>query len=301
MSRECFEIGTLQAFLDGETAAELSTRISDHVMECDACAVQLAGVEEESAFVFSALDRELNALVPTQRLWSRINETIETEKSKASVWNRIYAFISVYVASPSLTAAAGVLLFVGIAAFVWTSNPDAPSVGPIASISPSQSAQPKNVDIAANSVTNQSTIGDGVDEPLPPPVDEGRVSRRPVVMNAAYTPGKTDSRRVARGIEPDVRPTTLEYIPGEESYIRTIAELNQQVETQKDRVLPPSSRVAFERDLAVVSDAIERTKKVVRQNPNNQSARQVLYAAYQDKIDLLNSVGEREELMASLR
>jgi hypothetical protein len=98
-----------------------------------------------------------------------------------------------------------------------------------------------------------------------------------------------------------VRPTTLEYIPGEESYIRTIAELNEQVETQKDRVLPPSSRVAFERDLAVVSDAIERTKKVVRQNPNNQSARQVLYAAYQDKIDLLNSVGEREELMASLR
>jgi hypothetical protein len=40
----------------------------------------LAVAEDENSFVFSALDREMNALVPTQRLWSRINDSIETEK-----------------------------------------------------------------------------------------------------------------------------------------------------------------------------------------------------------------------------
>ena len=90
-------------------------------------------------------------------------------------------------------------------------------------------------------------------------------------------------------------------MPGEESYIRTIEELNTSVEMQKDRVLPPSSRIAFERDLAIVNDSISRMQQVVRRNPRDQAAKQILYAAYQNKIDLLNSVGEREELMASLR
>ena len=76
-----FEIGTIQAFLDGETTPEISLRLTDHVADCDACARLMAEAEEESSLVFSTLERELNTLVPTQRLWSRINETIEVEKS----------------------------------------------------------------------------------------------------------------------------------------------------------------------------------------------------------------------------
>ena len=63
----------------------------------------------------------------------------------------------------------------------------------------------------------------------------------------------------------------------------------------------PSSRIAYERDMAVVNDAITKMKEVVKKNPKNQSAKQVLYSSYQNKIDLLNSVVEREELMVSLR
>jgi hypothetical protein len=77
--------------------------------------------------------------------------------------------------------------------------------------------------------------------------------------------------------------------------------LSQTVENQKDSVLRPSMRVSFERDLAVVSDAIDKMKKEVRKNPRNESAKQVLYSSYQNKIDLLNSVAERNELMASLK
>jgi hypothetical protein len=83
--------------------------------------------------------------------------------------------------------------------------------------------------------------------------------------------------------------------------MKTISNLKQSVDDQKDRVLTPSTRVAYERDMAVVNDSIKRMQSVVRKNPRNQAAKQVLYAAYQDKIDLLNSVAQREELMASLR
>ena len=65
---KCFEIGTIQAFLDGETAPEVSLRLTGHVAECDACARQMAEAEEENSLVFSTLERELNTLVPTQRL-----------------------------------------------------------------------------------------------------------------------------------------------------------------------------------------------------------------------------------------
>jgi hypothetical protein len=42
-------------------------------------------------------------------------------------------------------------------------------------------------------------------------------------------------------------------------------------------------------------------RKVVRKNPRNQAARQILYSSYQDKIDLLKSSAQRSELMASVQ
>jgi hypothetical protein len=96
-------------------------------------------------------------------------------------------------------------------------------------------------------------------------------------------------------------PVDDRYLPGEESYVKTISDLKQNVDSQKDSVMTPSSRVSYERDMAMVNDSIKRMREVVKKNPRNQAARQVLYSSYQDKIDLLNSVSQREELMASLR
>jgi hypothetical protein len=63
----------------------------------------------------------------------------------------------------------------------------------------------------------------------------------------------------------------------------------------------PSERVAYERDMAMVNDSIDRMRREVKKNPKNESAKQVLYSSYQNKIDLLNSVSQKGELMASLR
>jgi hypothetical protein len=52
--------------------------------------------------------------------------------------------------------------------------------------------------------------------------------------------------------------------------------------------------------MAVVDDAIKKMQREVRRNPKNEAAREVLRSSYQNKIDLLNSVAEKSELMATL-
>jgi len=95
--------------------------------------------------------------------------------------------------------------------------------------------------------------------------------------------------------------TTNENVLGEESYVKTIATLTETVKNRKDEVLNSSSRFAFERDLAVTNDAIEKMRAEVKENPKNEAAKQILRASYQNKIDLLNSVAEKTELMATLK
>ena len=77
---KCFDEGTLQAFLDNELDSGEARRVSRHIADCVSCAELLAVVEEETAFVFGALDPELNTLVPTQRLWTKINDSIRGEE-----------------------------------------------------------------------------------------------------------------------------------------------------------------------------------------------------------------------------
>jgi len=100
---------------------------------------------------------------------------------------------------------------------------------------------------------------------------------------------------------PNTAAASDAYMPGEESYIKTISSLAKTVDKQKDTVMRPSQRIAYERDMAVVDDSISRMRNEVKKNPRNESAKQVLYSSYQNKIDLLNSVSQKEELMVSLR
>ena len=50
MRDKCFEIGTIQAFLDGELNSDASENVARHVALCDDCAISLAEAEDETAF-----------------------------------------------------------------------------------------------------------------------------------------------------------------------------------------------------------------------------------------------------------
>ena len=283
MNANCFDIGMIQAFLDGELTHDESTRISGHVATCDSCAVMLAEAEEESALVFPALEREFNTLVPTQRLWNKINDSIETERGNRSIWHKAWAFLAVALANPTFAAAASILIVIGISAAVLFNR--APEQPPVAVV-----VAPKTT--VSSAVTN-SPSGDVVVEPR---------STAPFTVERAST--RYDDRRVTASTAVYKTSTSTNnagYMPGEESYVKTISSLSKTVETQKAETLRPSERIAYERDMAVVDDAIAKMRKEVKKNPRNESAKQVLYSSYQNKIDLLNSVSQKGELMASLR
>jgi hypothetical protein len=234
----------------------------------------------------------MDTLVPTHRLWSKINDSIVVEKQNAPFWKKAWAYVTVSLANPSMVGAAAlVMIFAVFAGVLINRNSEDDSASPVATVSQPQSSNPTVASVRTEE--EKSRVADpAVTTPQPE-------SERATVTVAGYAPTKRSVYNDIRSSAPKVDKAV--YIPGEESYIKTIASLNQNVSRQKDSVLRPSERVSFERDMAVVDDAITKMKKEVRRNPKNESAKQVLYTSYQNKIDLLNSVSQREELVASLK
>ncbi len=84
--------------------------------------------------------------------------------------------------------------------------------------------------------------------------------------------------------------TTASVLPGERSYIRTIASLNATLKS--DRPMRPSLQVEYEHNVALLDQAIEMTRDAARKNPKDPQAAQFMLAAYQSKVDLLNQVAD---------
>lgn len=291
MNGKCLDIGTIQCFLDGETSQEESLRIGHHIANCEECARLLAVAEDENSFVFSTLDREMNALVPTHRLWSRINDSIKVERSSQPFWRTIFAFLGVSLLSPTSASAAALLVVFGfLGAYLVLRQPETQIsyVAPVV-----QQTVPVNPSLENNGAFDSTPI-------VETPAKFGSSTGQRVEHIKQSTLSNDRLERLVDDAN-RIRPETADYyVPGEVSYIKTIADLKETVDGRKDAVFTGSSRVAFERDLAVVNDSISRMRKVVKKNPRNQAARQVLYSAYQDKIDLLNAVAQKDELMATV-
>ena len=274
--------------MDGELPQHQIARVSDHLERCDSCAFMLCEAEDEAAMVFSTLDREFNTLVPTQRLWNKINESIEIQRENRPFWQKAQAFLAAAFANPSMIAAAGLLIAVGAFSLIFLNDQTVPTdLAGTGSSNSVQSLPPAVEPVKTSGPITVSSEGDNV-------VDAGPRLEKAVYRPrmAAKSPPQTGDRIVT--------PLRSGYLEGEESYVKTIASLSRTVEDQKDTVLRPSERVAYERDMAIVNDTIAKMRKEVRRNPRNDTAKQVLYSSYQNKIDLLNSVSQKEELVASL-
>jgi hypothetical protein len=164
---------------------------------------------------------------------------------------------------------------------VTASNNTAQPVQPTSSVPAVTPTEPQPIEVASSVVKRpvKATYADFRQERSPIRSDKtGRINEpprpnQPEVVNAAY-------------------------LPGEESYVKTIADLSKSVSNSKNDVMRPSEQVAYARDMALVTDSIEKMRREVRKNPKNESAKQILYASYQNKIDLLNSVAQREDIVA---
>jgi Putative zinc-finger len=312
MMERCLTEGTIQAFLDGELRAEALDEVTRHIALCDSCAIALSEAEDETAVAFAALEQEYNALVPTQRLWVKINSSIEEERRSNSFWQKVLAGVSSFgfqLSKPSVAAFASLLLVVGTFSALWLSRPvpnnnvvsvDDGSNGVIEIAQTPFSAPPNvaNPDSGKQIEDVASDTPNNVDEPRIVKADNRRIIEN-YSDNTKINNPNINRKSPAGEQKPTI--TTLQYIPGEENYTKTIATLKTTVDGEKDLNLRPSERVAFEKDMAVINDAIAKLQKEVRKNPKNGAAKQLLFSSYQNKIDLLNSVSERSDLVASIR
>lgn len=288
MKENCFDEGTIQAFLDGELSSDLLENVARHVALCDDCTILLNEAEEESAFAFDILGEEFNTLVPTERIRTNVYQAIaQLDKPKASFWQKLFGFR--FLSNPSIVAFASLLIVVGVFATVLSLRNNQPQ-----NIAVAVDSTPKVETIIQTTNTNNSfnfVEYTPKSESLPKPIKAVyKAEAKPTVQN------------IVRKVEVKDKKTTtiVPALAGEDTYLKTIATLETAVNAKKDNVLRASSRVSYERDMAVIEDSIQRMKNEVRKNPKNEAAKQILRNSYQNKIELLNSVTERGELMARL-
>ncbi len=303
MKDKCFDLGTIQAFTDGELVSDQSERLLKHVSGCGDCAALLSECEEESSFAFTILDDELNVLVPTERLRSKVFDSIsEIEGRSRSGWLRglsagmlgAFSFKSPgFAAAFSVIIAVGALaLFINVYRAPVGVNEVAVKTDPLGPVTMVEDSVRNSTPAPAESPASAGERTESGDTSSQFRVTNA-VQRVPTRTRAAASQRNSGSADSSNALPEPI-------IVSEGSYLQTIATLERTVKFGKE-TLRPSERVSFERDLAVVNDAIVKLRDEVKRNPDNEGAREILKTSYQNKVDLLNSVAQKTELMASLQ
>jgi anti-sigma factor RsiW len=283
--RECIEEGILQSYFDGELSSEMMEGVASHLASCLNCARAAREMENENALLAQALEPEFALSVPTERLRHRLDAAIAGipvvgAKSSATVvsgfskWIR--SFGDLFTLSPQRTfgyvGLAAVILFMGIFGIVQLRR--AASVPP-----PEIAKQPSPVTMPGIAPPEGAVA---VNTPSP------KDTIVPKQTPAKYSPKRSSRRSLAQNEEAKVK-----LLPGERSYLKTIAALDSTIKTESDaKPMTPALQAEYERNLAMVDRAIAATRSAAKKNPSDPDAAEFMFAAYQSKVDLLNQVAD---------
>lgn len=305
--RECVDQGILQAYTDNELSSEMAARVAEHINGCAACASAAREVAEETALFATAFDAELALEVPTVRLRERLDEAIAELERPARLYEQrparsfggwLASLGGLFNVSPQralgFASLVAVLAFAAIFAVIRLNRPGTESV-----------EQP----IARDGGNVQSTTSIPKSDPSPSPIVTSSPSDAPVEKDNSNKRGGKENTPVKRQKprkpaapvlvpEPDQLPQqelaiTVKPLPGEQNYLKAIDSLAQEIAASGDGALKPSLRSEYERNLAIVDQAIVSTRRMARSNPNDPDAAEFLYSSYQSKINLLNTVAEQ--------
>jgi Putative zinc-finger len=276
----CLDEARLQSYFDGELSIELMESVTSHLASCVTCAAAARELEEETALLTTAFAAEFEASVPTERLRQRIDAAVlgdrvatgqATEKSGLAGF-----FIGLLSFGTQRTlgyaSLAVVLAFAAIMGVVKLRTPQEPQQE------------------VATSETPKTEPPRQVQAPAAPKTEE-------VVATNNATNNNVPVQNVApikvRPIKPSTKPVPepVKFFPGERAYLQTIARLDSTIKSG-DREMRPSLRAEYERNLAVVDRAIAATRSAAKSNPNDPDAADFMFAAYQSKVDLLNTIAD---------
>jgi hypothetical protein len=287
----CLDEATLQTYFDGEFSGEMMESATLHLASCSTCAAAAREIEEEINLMMTALAPEFDASVPTERLRERIDAAVlDVRVGAASSTERagLGAFISSLLsfgtgAKLGYASLAVVLAFAAILAAVLKLKTTTPE------------QQPKQIAAAPSQVTTPKTDDKAV-VPTPAVADDSAVAVNNTTEQknngVVYAPVRNTNRRnpvTTTNPAPASEPVKL--LPGERSYLQTIARLDSTINANK-KSMRPSLQVEYERNLAVVDRAIAATRTAAKSNPNDPDAADFMFAAYQSKVDLLNTIAD---------
>lgn len=280
----CLDEATLQSYFDGELSASLMESASSHLASCVTCAAAARELSEETALLKSVLAAEFEDNVPTQALRERIDAALLGERianvgrsEKAGLFASIASVFSFNSQRAwGYASLVAVLAFASIFGIVKLRQPEVQPVTP--------QGQQQEV---AYSPTAPAAGVDKVNSIEQPVVAPTQVSTAPIVKAP---------RQYLASNTPKVIPVkdsnhTVKLLPGERSYLQAIARLDSTIKENKG-AMRPSLQVEYERNLAVVDRAIAATRNAAKSNPNDPDAADFMFAAYQSKVDLLNTIAD---------
>ena len=270
----CLDEAKLQSYFDGELSLEMMESATSHLASCVTCAAAARELEEESALLTSALAAEFESSVPTERLRERINAAVLGERISNIQTQKTGFFAGLLNFGTQRTLGyASLAVVLAFAAILGIVKMRTPTTEP--SVAVKTIPQPGNGEIAKATPAQEN---DGI-----PPVQ----ITAPTAPRNIVRPIKVASTTPAP--KPAVAPVKL--LPGERSYLQTIARLDSTIKSNKN-VMRPSLQVEYERNLAVVDRAIAATRSAAKSNPNDPDAADFMFAAYQSKVDLLNTIAD---------
>jgi hypothetical protein len=287
--KECVDEGILQSYFDGELSNEHMEGVTTHLVSCLKCATAARELESEILILSNALAPEFEAAVPTEHLRHRIDVAVaglqlgnaniakEPVANAARSWLRSLGALFEFTPQRTFGYAALVVVvaFAAIIGAIQLRQPTAPSVDKANNVAQetTPSTSTPNVNTGASAVAG-ITEPEVVNPPTPvnSPVRSRPKKQRPSVSN----------QEVAE----------VKLMPGERSYLKTIAALDSTIKANSTKPMRPALRAEYERNLAVVNRALAATRNAAKKNPNDPDAAEFMFSAYQSKVDLLNTVAD---------
>jgi hypothetical protein len=277
--RQCLDEGMLQSYFDGELSTEMMESATSHLAACAVCAAAASELEEESLLLSTALAAEFESRVPTERLRQRIDAAVSGlqvanpgEKKSgvvAALFNSISALFTLGSGRALGYASLIVLLAFGLILGLMKLRTPAP------------------MQVTGNNIASSTAVA--------PPV---KIADQP----GPTTPGKTETVEPNRSVVTNrnsksgrsivAKPPAVKLIPGERSYLQTIAKLDSTIRSAGNKTMRPALQVEYEKNLAVVDRAIAATRRAAKSNPNDPDAADFMFAAYESKVNLLNTIAD---------
>jgi hypothetical protein len=273
--------GKLQSYFDGELSIDMMESVTSHLASCVTCAAAARELEEESALLTSVFAAEFEASVPTERLRERINEAVLGDRlaiaqstQKASGLAGFFSGLLNFGTQRTL-GYASLAVIIAFAAII----------GVVKLMSTPEQVATNTQEPAKTVETGRSEVAKaGSEQPTVPPV---QISTPIVKAPTIVTPRK-EYQAVA--VSTAAKPAPVKLLPGERSYLQAISRLDSTIKS--NRGMRPALQAEYERNLAVVDRAIAATRSAVKSNPNDPDAADFMFAAYQSKVDLLNTIAD---------